>query len=524
MKKEIEFTQNKNNYIMNLTKLKYLIIALLVVLGLCPIVNLHALSIASIMQNVSSYVNADDNNDDDEEDEEEEDDDEDDEDGEADEDETDDAAENEIEEFDDEIVVNKGGSEEIIEVPEGMTAELDKLLNEYNAKAYLAPDTSCHMMDVNPIFEQEVYLDRLKRMPTAMEMPWNEVVQKFIDRYSGRLRRSVSYMLGASNFYMPIFEQALEVYGIPLELKYLPVIESALNPNAVSRVGATGLWQFMAATGKRYGLKLNSMIDERRDPVKASYAAAHYLSDLYQIFGDWNLVIAAYNAGPGNIQKAIQRSGGEKDYWKIYPYLPSETRGYVPAFIAANYIMTYYCDHNICPMLTTLPVQTDTVMLYRNVHFEQVAQVLDIDINELRALNPQYRRDVVTGYSEPTDLRLPQEYISKFIANEDSIYAYNVDQLMKRDLVEVNNNAPAYKTTTRTTSSRSKASSRSKSKSKSKKKKSSKSSKGGRSVSIKSGDTLERIAKRNGTTVAKLKKLNGLSGSNIRAGKKIRVK
>ncbi|MDO4173059.1 MAG: transglycosylase SLT domain-containing protein, partial [Prevotellaceae bacterium] len=345
----------------------------------------------------------------------------------------------------------------------------------------------------------------------------NDVVQKFIDRYSGKLRRSVSYMLGASNFYMPIFEQALEVYGLPLELKYLPVIESALNPNAVSRVGATGLWQFMAATGKRYGLKLNSMIDERRDPVKASYAAAHYLSDLYAIFEDWNLVIAAYNAGPMNIQKAIQRAGGVKDYWQIYPYLPTETRGYVPAFIAANYIMNYYCEHNICPMLATLPVQTDTIMLYQNVHFEQISSVLGIEMDELRALNPQYRRDFVTGYTEPTDLRLPVEYISKYIANEDSILAYNVDHLMKRDLVVVNDNAPAYRQTRSSSTVKSKKTTKRTSRKK-------RSSRGGRTVTIKSGDTLERIAKRNGTTVAKLKRLNGISGSNIRAGKKLKVK
>ena len=204
-------------------------------------------------------------------------------------------------------------------------------------------------------------------------MPYNEVVQKFIDRYSGRLRHSVSYMLGASNFYMPIFEEALETYGLPLELKYLPVIESALNPTEVSRVGATGLWQFMLATGKRYGLEVNTLVDERRDPIKASYAAANYLSDLYKVFGDWNLVIAAYNCGPDQINKAIHRSKGSKDYWQIYPYLPKETRGYVPAFIAANYIMTYYCEHNICPMTTRPPATTDTEMVSSNVHLEQIA-------------------------------------------------------------------------------------------------------------------------------------------------------
>lgn len=343
------------------------------------------------------------------------------------------------------VVKGKDGREEIIEVPEGLVIDESAEGTDYNENRYLSVDSTAVMQDVIPVFDQQVYIDRLKRMPTAIEMPWNEVVQKFIDRYSGRLRNSVSVMLGSQNFYMPIFEQALEVYDLPLELKYLPVIESALKPNAVSRVGATGLWQFMVATGKRYSLKVNSLIDERRDPVKASYAAAHYLSDLYQIFGDWSLVIAAYNCGPGNIQKAIQRSGGKKDYWEIYPYLPAETRGYVPAFIAANYIMTYYCDHNITPHTATLPEETDTIMLFQNLHFKQVSEVLGIDMEELRALNPQYRRDIVTGYTEPTDLRLPKEYISKFIEKQDEIFAYDVSDIMKRDMVDVSEVKYAYR-------------------------------------------------------------------------------
>ena len=346
----------------------------------------------------------------------------------------------------DEITVtDQAGREEVIEFPEAMTYDLDSLLNLYMSKTYLSEDSDCNMRNVNPTYTKEEYINRLSRLPTVMEMVYNEVVQKFIDRYSGRLRHSVSYMLGASNFYIPIFEEALEVYQLPLELKYLPIIESALNPKAVSRVGATGLWQFMIGTGKQYGLQVNSHVDERRDPVKSSYAAARYLRDLYKVFGDWNLVIAAYNCGPENINKAIHRAKGEKDYWRIYPYLPKETRGYVPAFIAANYIMTYYSQHNICPMTTRLPAKTDTVMVSRNVHLEQVAEVVGINIDLLRSLNPMYRRDVIPGASEPLPLRLPQTEVSKFIDMEDSVYTYKVDELLsKRSEVEVSDDVPTY--------------------------------------------------------------------------------
>ena len=406
-------------------------------------------------------------------------------------------------------VTNAEGKEEVIDLPEGMISEVDSLLHLYNAKTYLKPDTDCNMPDVNPVYDKEVYKERLSRIPTIIEMPYNDIVQKFIDRYSGRLRRSVSYMLGAQNCYIPIFEQALETYGLPLELKYLPVIESALNPQAVSRVGATGLWQFMLATGKNYGLEVNSLVDERKDPIKASYAAAHYLSDLYKIFGDWNLVIAAYNAGPEKINKAIHRSKGKTDYWEIYPYLPKETRGYVPAFIAANYIMNYYCDHNICPMLTELPAKTDTVVVNRDVHFEQIAHVLNMSVDQLKELNPQYRRNIVNGNTKPSIIKLPSTMVNSFIDNEESIYAYNTDNLLsKRSEVVVNEEVAS--TTSRSTSSRSRSKSRNRSR--------------GKTVTIRNGDTLSQIAARNHTTVAKLKKLNKISGTSIRAGKKIRVK
>lgn len=416
-------------------------------------------------------------------------------------------------------VTDNDGKEEIIDLPEGMNYELDSLLNQYYSKTYLQTDNDCNYRDENPTFPKEVYIERLSRLPNVMEMPYNDIVQKFIDRYTGRLRHSVSYMLGASNFYIPIFEQALEAYNLPLELKYLPVIESALNPKATSRVGAAGLWQFMVGTGKQYGLEINSLIDERRDPIKASYAAARFLKDLYKIFGDWNLVIAAYNCGPENINKAIRRSGGQSDYWKIYPYLPRETRGYVPAFIAANYVMNYYCEHNICPMRTKLPSKTDTVMVNKDVHLKQVAEVCGIDLDELRTLNPQYRRDIVNGNSKPSVIRIPSTATNTFIANEDSIYNYNADMLLtRRALVDVEEGP-----STSSYSHRSYTKSRKKS-SKSKSRRDRRRSRGGKSVTIKSGDTLSEIAEKHHTTVSKLRKLNGIKGNNIRAGKKIKVK
>lgn len=415
------------------------------------------------------------------------------------------------------IVTDNDGKEETIDLPEAMNYEVDSLLNLYYSKTYLQQDEDCNYRDENRDYPKEVYIERLSRLPNVMEMPYNEIVQKFIDRYTGRLRHSVSYMLGASNFYIPIFEEALEAYGLPLELKYLPVIESALNPKATSHAGAAGLWQFMVATGKQYGLEINSLIDERRDPIKSSYAAAHYLKDLYNIFGDWSLVIAAYNCGPENINKAIHRADGQADYWKIYPYLPRETRGYVPAFIAANYVMNYYCEHNICPMRTTLPAKTDTVVVSKDVHLKQIADVCGIDIEKLRTLNPQYRRDIVNGNNKPSVIRLPANATNTFIANEDSIYRYETDALLtRRSLVEVESS----KYTTSTSSTR-----KSYSKSKSKKRKSSRRSRTRKkSVTVRSGDTLSEIAERHHTTVKKLRQLNGIKGNNIRAGKKIRVK
>lgn len=426
------------------------------------------------------------------------------------------------------FITNDEGEREEIDLPESMTYDLDSLLYDYHQKTYLSIDSTCNLPNVNPSFTDEEIIAKLKRLPTIMEMPFNKIVRQFIDKYSeGRLRRTISLMLGAENFFMPIFEEALESYGLPLELKYLPIVESALNPRAISRAGATGLWQFMLATGKTYGLEVNSLVDERCDPILSTYAAAHYLSDLYRIFGDWNLVIAAYNCGPDNIKKAIHRANGERDYWQIYPYLPRETRGYVPSFIAVNYMMNYYCDHNICPLRAKLPEKTDTIMVDRDVHMEQISNVLGIDIEQLKELNPQYRHNIINGNNKLSALRLPAKYINAFIDNEDSIYAYNASELLNRRLiVDVREEEPVARSSSRSRSysySSSRYSKHSYSSSKSSKRKSRR-GRGSSDVTVKKGDTLSSIAKRNGTTVEKLKKLNKIKGSFIKKGAKIKVK
>ncbi len=450
----------------------------------------------------------------------------------------------------DEITVHndQNGRDEVIDLPEGMSVSCDSLINEWMAKKYLYPDTTCANPDYNPTFTTEEYQERLRRLPVVMEMPYNSVVQKFIDQYSGRLRRTVSYALGAGNFYIPIFEEALDYYGLPLELKYLPVIESALEPKAKSSAGAVGLWQFMLATGKRYDLKVNSLIDERQDPYKSSWAAARYLRDLYKIYRDWNLVIAAYNCGPTNVNKAIHRANGVRDYWTIYPYLPSETRGYVPAFIAANYIMNYYCEHNICPMKTKIPITTDTVTIMRDLHMQQVAELCNIDVEAIQALNPQYRTQLIPGSSGPMTLRLPTETLNTFIDLKDSVYNYRVDELLtRRSSVEVDDRLDnrsvaskrraarqqsASESSSSSRSSASKSSSRKSSRSSSSKSSSrssrssrkSKKEKSSASATVRKGDTLIEIAHRNGTTVEKLKKKNKIKGNIIKPGQKLKVK
>lgn len=387
------------------------------------------------------------------------------------------------------------GAQESEEMPLGMTMPIDSLLNDWKTRTNLIYDTDCTNSAVIPQFSDSIYIDRLQRMPTIMEMPYNAIVREYIDRYAVKLRNQVSVMLAANNFYMPLFEEALDAYDLPLELKYLPIIESALKPTARSRAGALGLWQFMLKTGRLYGLESNSLVDDRLDPIKATWAAARYLREMYDIYKDWHLVIAAYNCGPGNVNKAIRRAGGATDYWSIYNYLPRETRGYVPAFIAANYIMTYYCHHNICPMNTEIIPPTDTLQISRELHLQQVADLCDITIDELKSLNPQYKRNIIPGNTKPYSLRLPQTKIATFIDNQDTIYNHRAAELFKnRKTVAVSNKiTPTV-------------------------------GKGTLSYhTIRSGETLSTIAQRYGVKVSQLKDWNGLSSNRIRAGKKLKI-
>ena len=417
---------------------------------------------------------------------------------------------------------------------EGMLHSVDTQVDGWYMKKYMRVDSTLYTNEI-PVFPREVYLDRLRRLPNLIEMPYNDVVQDYIDQYTGRLRRSVSFMLGVQNFYVPIFEEALEAEGVPLELKYLPVVESAFDPMATSRVGAAGLWQFMVPTAKHYGLTVNSLLDERRDPIKSSQAAARYLKDLYNSFGDWTLAIAAYNCGRNNVLKAIKRAGGARDYWAIYPYLPRETRGYVPAFIAANYVMNYYCDHKIPPMKTIAPAETDTVTVSRNLYLAQVAAACNLDVETVQAMNPQYRAGVVPGNSQPCALRLPVQSIDRFLQLGDSIYnvAPAAEVAERREEVEpAELTAQPNNTTTRQSrrqalaeERRERRERRAAAAAERKKRKSKRAhAEGPSEVDIRQGDTLSEIARRNNTTVEKLQKINNLNGSAIRAGKKLRVK
>lgn len=323
--------------------------------------------------------------------------------------------------------------------PESFETDAHAMRENWYLRHYADIDRDADSRPTVSVSDREL-IDRLGRIPTTIEMPFNSVVRNYINMYAERRRQLVENMLGMSLYYMPIFEEALDRHGLPLELKYLPVIESALNPDAVSRAGATGLWQFMIPTATGEGLEVNTVVDQRRDPYASSEAAATYLKKLYGIYGDWSLAIASYNCGPGNVNKALRRAGigasDRKDFWAIYPFLPAETRGYVPAFIAATYIMTYYDLHNISPALAKKPILTDTVHVSRRVHFKQISDVMGIPMEELRVLNPQYRHDYIPGDLRPYSLVLPSLQVYAYLANEDSIINHDAERYARRDIVE----------------------------------------------------------------------------------------
>lgn len=374
-------------------------------------------------------------------------------------------------------------------IPTEVSTSLNSLLNDW----YLnnTSITNCNKEFSLITYPDSIYIDRLQRLPYVMEMPFNNLVRNFINFYANKPTQ-VAFMLGiGEQYYFPIFEHALEAQNIPLELKYLPVIESALNPKALSRAGARGLWQFMIGTGRFYGLEINSLVDERCDPVKSTQAAARYLKDLYDIYQDWHLVIAAYNCGPGNVNKAIKRAGGKRNYWEIYPYLPRETRSYVPIFIAANYIMNYYEEHNICPITPSIQTVTDTVMTNQRIHLKQISEVLQIPIEELRSLNPQYKHDLIPANDKKHyAVVLPLKQVNAYIDKKEEILAFQAEQLTSQTAVAKIAEADLSTATVHR---------------------------------VRSGDTLSGIAKKYRVSVAQLKKWNHLNGTTIRIGQKLRI-
>jgi membrane-bound lytic murein transglycosylase D len=385
-------------------------------------------------------------------------------------------------------------------MPESFNTGLDSLLSGWLSQHMVPLDEHCTSLDDVPAVPDSVYINRLKALPTIIDMPYNQVVRSYIDMYVHRRRPLVEYMVGLSQFYFPLFEDALSRYHMPTELRCLPVIESALKPTATSRVGAAGLWQFMPSTGRKMGLEVNSVLDERRDPTKSTDAACRYLLELYNIYNDWTLAIAAYNCGPGNVNKAIKRSGGKMNFWDIYFYLPQETRGYIPAFIAANYIMAYHCEHNLCGVRSELPPVSDTIMVNHMVHFKQISTMLDVPLEEIRALNPQYAYDLVPGNYKPSSLRLPAQKLYEYIEREESITAYKADSLLPKNgnylefVNKANQRAGGAPTA------------------------------GATYYVVRNGDTLYKIARKYGTSVAAIKKLNHMKSDKLTVKKRIRVK
>jgi membrane-bound lytic murein transglycosylase D len=377
---------------------------------------------------------------------------------------------------------------------------LDSLLNLWYVKnaplhslGVLERDTT---MTEIPDFPDSVYLERLGNIISVIDMTYNGIVKSYINVYTKNRRNQVEVMLGLTDYYFPIFEEVLDYYNLPLELRYLPVVESALNPRAVSRAGATGIWQFMFGTARMYNLTMNSLVDERRDPVASTHAAARYLRDLHRMYDDWTLALAAYNCGPGNVNKAIRRAGGSRNYWEIYYHLPRETRGYVPAFIAATYAMTYYREHKLVPVATEFPIFTDTIRIHRDMHLMQVADILDLPVEMLRDINPQYRSDIIPANLQSFALRVPVSHTSKFIDYQDSIFSYMADHYLSRaNLTIVPGNA---RFTAAPPAGRAQV-----------------------SYTVKQGDNLGFISQWFNVGLSDLRNWNNISGNTIRAGQRL---
>ena len=334
----------------------------------------------------------------------------------------------------------------------------------------------------------EVYIERINKMGSFITLPYNEIVKNYIILYSEKRPTKMSEMLGLCKYYMPIFEETLNKHDMPEELKAMAIIESALNPRATSRVGAKGLWQFMYSTAKMYGLHIDSFVDERVDPVKSADAAARYMKDAYKIFGDWNLAIASYNCGAGNVNKAIRRSGGSRAFWDIYPYLPRETRGYVPAFVGALYTMTYYKEHGIRPANIEMPAHVDTFKINKMLHLKQVRDLTGAPLDMLKDLNPQYTHEIIPGNTKEFILKLPYEYSNSFIDHEDSIYVHKASEYFNpTTLKKIKDGADGERITYR----------------------------------VQSGDYLGKIASRYRCTVSQIKRWNNLKSNDIRVGQRL---
>ncbi len=371
-----------------------------------------------------------------------------------------------------------------------IAAMLDSLVSQNCLNRYCFPNTADYKQsDANiPTFGEEVYRSRMAKMNSPIPLTYNQQVRDYIDLYASRKRGLTSRALGLSQLYFPMFEEQLDRHNLPLEFKYLAVVESALNPVAVSHMGATGIWQFMYNTGKMYNLQVTSYIDERRDPYKSTVAACKYFQDMHKIYGDWLLVIAAYNCGPGNVNRAIARAGGSKDFWKISPYLPAETRGYVPAFIAVCYVMNHSKEHNLVavkPMLTYFEV--DTVKVDKAVSFTTIAQHTGISEDLISYLNPVYKKNYIPGGTEKYSIRLPMNKMSSFIAASDKIFApeavEETAQLAQADEVILKEIRKIY--------------------------------------TVRKGESLSTIAEKNNVSVSEIKKWNKLRSSHIAYGQKL---